>query len=270
MAFWSTEKLKERLNSGQIISPYLEENVLHSAYELLLGNEVFATSDVANQSKTTVPDGNQVSIEPGQIALLVSKETISMPLDAIGLISIKAGKKLRGLLNISGFHVDPGFKGILKFSVYNAGPKPIILDVNKPLFLLWLVDLDRTTESLYTGEHINQSNITSKDVERLQGVIHSPMALDERVSKLETLMKVLIALAIAVLAGLILMIPSCINDNQSVLNSKRALPVEALGKPTNFNETPATIKKKNPSTPTKSLGEMADPKKKWQGIKKKP
>ena len=51
----------------------------------------------------------------------MTKESIEVPLDALGLISIRSKYKLKGLINVSGFHVDPGFRGSLVFAVYNAG-----------------------------------------------------------------------------------------------------------------------------------------------------
>ena len=59
---------------------------------------------------------------PGQFAFLLTDEIVEVPDSAMALISIKAKIKWRGLINVSGFHVDPGFKGRLIFSVYNAGP----------------------------------------------------------------------------------------------------------------------------------------------------
>ena len=50
-------------------------------------------------------------IPPGQFAFLLTAETVTMPDNAIAFISIKARLKFNGLINISGFHVDPGYRG---------------------------------------------------------------------------------------------------------------------------------------------------------------
>ena len=42
------------------------------------------------------------------MALLITEEQVNVSLYAMAFISMKAGKKLGGLINISGFHVDPG------------------------------------------------------------------------------------------------------------------------------------------------------------------
>ncbi len=68
----------------------------------------------------------------------------------MGFISVKTSEKFKGLVNVSGFHVDPGFKGHLKFTVYNAGNKPIFLDYESACFLLWFSFLDKVTKYPYT------------------------------------------------------------------------------------------------------------------------
>ena len=50
-------------------------------------------------------------IPPGQFGLILTNEVVTIPNDLIGFISIKAKIKFRGLINVSGFHVDPGFHG---------------------------------------------------------------------------------------------------------------------------------------------------------------
>jgi dCTP deaminase len=49
------------------------------------------------------------------------------------------------LVNVSGFHVDPGYHGQLTFAVFNAGPVPIHLKRGQPIFLIWYASLDRET-----------------------------------------------------------------------------------------------------------------------------
>jgi hypothetical protein len=40
----------------------------------------------------------------------------------MAFISMRTAFKFKGLVNISGFHVDPGYKGKLIFAVFNASP----------------------------------------------------------------------------------------------------------------------------------------------------
>jgi dCTP deaminase len=60
--------------------------------------------------------------------------------------------KLRGLINVSGFHVDPGYKGKLIYGVYNASPTAVHVIKGEPLFKIWFCDLDsESSEVLPSG-----------------------------------------------------------------------------------------------------------------------
>jgi dCTP deaminase len=126
----------------------------------------------------------ETTVNMSQFALLLTEEHVAVPSDAIGFISIKAGIKFRGLVNVSGFHVDPGFRGRLKFSVYNAGTNNVVLERGRPTFLLWYSDLGQATEDVYRGSHQGQKGLTGDDVGRLQGDVASPSALGQRLEEL--------------------------------------------------------------------------------------
>ena len=131
------------------------------------------------RGKEIVAVGNQIAIPPGQLAILITEETIRIPSNRIGLISIKFSAKIRGLINVSGFHVDPGFDGKLKFSVYNAGSRDALFDVGQPLFTMWLNTLTHQEKDVYDGNHQGQAEISASDVSNVKGVIASPGALKE-------------------------------------------------------------------------------------------
>jgi dCTP deaminase len=189
MAFWSSEKIKENQAALTLIFPFDENRLKHGCYELSLGPETFVTSEETGK-KQKIEIGDQVRIPPGQFGLLLAKEKITIPSTTIGFISVKASIKFRGLVNVSGFHVDPGFSGHLKFSVYNAGSQSIVLTYGEPLFLIWFSDLDRETKDVYNGKHAGQCEISSEDVMRIQGEVASPSALNERLKAVEDVIRV--------------------------------------------------------------------------------
>lgn len=206
MAFWTTEKLLERLEVSRLISDHSPERVACGAYELGLGQEYFVTADGDGKrlhTKQQLDIGQQLVIPPGQFALLISEEAVQIPPDVIGFISIKASEKFKGLVNISGFHVDPGFRGRLKFSVQNAGTKPIILQRKHPLFLIWFSDLDRRTAFPYNGKHNGQMEITADDVSLITGEVVSPAELKKQIDHLSTKVNWAIAIAGAILMGIV-------------------------------------------------------------------
>jgi dCTP deaminase len=186
MAFLGNNELEQLLTNGISDNKFIKERLQNASYELTLGDEVYTNSD---NSKTILDDANsQFEIKPGQFAVLMTDEEITIPPEYIGFISLKFGFKFRGLINVSGFHVDPGFKGKLKFSVYNAGSNSIILDRNKPYFVLWISKLTSKLEvgEEYNGSHQGQNSITADDIMKIKGEIASPNNLLEKIKTLET------------------------------------------------------------------------------------
>lgn len=183
MPFWSSEVLSKRIPKEMLIAPYSEKRIKHAGYELALGEEAYVTS---TGGKVSLRRGEHVTIPPGQFALLHSEEIVNMPADAIAFISIKARIKLKGLVNISGFHVDPGYSGKLVFSVHNAGSRAVRITCGDPAFLIWFGDLTHATADTYNGAHKNQQGISSDAVMEIDGEIASPAHLADRLKKLES------------------------------------------------------------------------------------
>lgn len=191
MAFLGSEKLKDLILKKKVIIPG-DGKVECGAYELSLGEEVFCTDSKDKKKEFLSKPKEQVKINPGQFALLLTHETVDIPIDKIAFISIKAKIKLKGLVNVSGFHVDPGFKGKLLFSVYNAGTSPISLLKEEPCFLIWFADLELTKEehtSYATGNHThkNQTTILPEYIDHLSsGELASPVVLSKRIDEFRT------------------------------------------------------------------------------------
>ena len=183
MAFFGSKNLKTLLNGSEIILPFNENNIKNGAYELSLGAQVFQTGIKPRKVKS-LKENEEIFIDPGQFALLLTEEKVKVPKNKIAFISIKAGIKFEGLVNVSGFHVDPGFQGKLLFSVYNAGPSTIVLRRGKRYFPMWFSELNEEQE--YVGEHDKQSIIPIESIRALsQGELASPNELSKRIEEIK-------------------------------------------------------------------------------------
>lgn len=186
MSFWTTEKILQKQALTELIKPFDLKRLKHGAYELALGHEALITSEPTGL-KQKLETGEQLLIPPGQFGILLTEEVVSIPDNAIGFISIRFSIKCQGLVNVSGFHVDPGFVGHLKFAVYNAGSQSIFLTRGDRVFMIWLSDLSEATRDVYDGEHSNQNGITSEDARLLHGEVASPAALKKQIDELRSI-----------------------------------------------------------------------------------
>jgi dCTP deaminase len=147
--FWGGERLKAEL--GALISDFASSRVDRAAYRLRVGPEIYVSptgepDDPRNKPKTKLDAGQGFTIPAGQFGFILTEERVTVPMNAMAFISIRAGYKFRGLVNVSGFHVDPNYEGRLIFAVFNAGPGPVHLSRGEPCFLIWYADLDRPSE----------------------------------------------------------------------------------------------------------------------------
>lgn len=181
MAFLGTQKLSELLDETDVIIPFDKKKLKNGTYELSLGSQVFQTGSKPRIVKS-LTENEKIYIEPGQFALLLTQEKVKIPKNKLAFISIKASVKFNGLVNVSGFHVDPGFEGQLLYSVYNAGPSTIVLSQGTSYFPIWFAELGEYQE--YHGNHKGQNQIPDDPVKALsQGEVASPNELSKRIEE---------------------------------------------------------------------------------------
>jgi len=185
MSFIGNIGLKAILTSNDVISDFKENRIKNGAYEMSLGAQIFLT-DSSPRAVKELKVNEKIEIRPGQFALLLTEEYVKIPENKIAFISIKAGIKFKGLVNVSGFHVDPGFEGNLLFSVYNAGPSNIVLSRGEAYFPIWFAELSEKQD--YNGKHEKQTKIPDEPVESLsQGELASPNVLSKRIDEVKYL-----------------------------------------------------------------------------------
>ena len=206
MAFWGGERLSTEGVQKKIVDPFdpsKADSIDCSAFTLTMGEEAYVTPSYGDDPRTSVKQqlhgpriftvagqstrssGGTVVIPPGQFAFLLTEETVSIPRNAMGFISLKSKPKFGGLINVSGFHVDPGFQGKLIFSVFNAGPSSIYLNRGDSLFLLWIADLSGKVKSPYYKTKLGHSEIPSDFITKVAIENHSLRSLSKTVEELK-------------------------------------------------------------------------------------
>lgn len=181
MTFLTSQEIDSRL--AELVPQASPDAVDCNAVTLRVGAEVFITPDSKGVNTTTVrklDPGEWFILPPGQFASLLTEERVHVPPNTMAFISMKATYKLMGLVNVSGFHVDPGFSGPLVFSVLNAGPSPIHLQRGMPLFLIWYAWLSDASEKRKTAPA--GGGMPPLLLNRLSGSTETLHTLDERLS----------------------------------------------------------------------------------------
>jgi len=188
LMFWGGERPKAEL--PKLITDYVPARVDRAAYRLRVGPEVYVSptgepNDPRNKPKTQLTAGQGFTVPSGQFGFILTEETVVVPKDALAFISIRAKYKFRGLVNVSGFHVDPAYRGRLIFSVFNAGPGPVHLSQGEECFLIWYSDLDQPTDlEVKQGYDSLPSELTGPIAGGLQSLAGLKSRIDENEKKI--------------------------------------------------------------------------------------
>lgn len=204
--FLSKADIKERLaDFFPNLADYDKDNLHEACYDLRVGDEVFLSE---NRVPTQLPDkdGNPyIVLPPGQFALVKTFERISVPRDCIAFISIRSKFKFQGLINISGFHVDPTYKGHLIFSVQNVGPNDIRLKYKDPAFMIIWAKL-QTPYQEEKQRDPGYDRITLEQMAQLGGPSTTLTTLKKELDALSLSMKIYGGLAISGFIALMIII----------------------------------------------------------------
>ena len=181
--FWGDARLRKELPF--LISEFNEKHLDRASYRLSIGPEIYISptgtpEDPRNKPKTQLTPSEGFTIPSGQFGFILTEERVKVPKRAIAFISIRANYKFRGLVNVSGFHVDPNYEGRLVFSVYNAGPRTVHLSRGEPCFLIWYADLDDPTDQ---SKKTGFDSIPSNAIEHVADGLHSFAGLSAQIDE---------------------------------------------------------------------------------------
>jgi dCTP deaminase len=206
VAFWSGEKLKSEGSRLRVVHKFDPTRIDCNAYTLTLGPEAFVTPDHSAalrdskklqlaESKEEKISGRRARLRPGEVvipagqfAILLTEEFVKIPRSSMGFISLRFSIKGTGLVNVSGFHVDPGYEGRLIFCVYNAGPTAITMTRGQELFLIWFADLDRASHPPFVKVP-NEDVLATLPEDMVSRANHKIRSLEQLSASVDTIQK---------------------------------------------------------------------------------
>lgn len=161
------------------------------SWHLTLGDEVYISSEeLPRRLKKREP----VTIKSGDFGLLITEEEICLPRNVMAFISMRFAYKKKGLINVSGFHVDPGYDGKLIFSVYNAGPNDVVLKRGDEVFMIFFEEMMGYCDEKRPKA---KEDIPSDVISEIRGVSTSLANNAARIDKLDFYFKITLSTVIA-------------------------------------------------------------------------
>ncbi len=146
----SDQDIEESIRQGQIaISPTPDSSMISGvSVDIRLGNEfrVFQVhaapyidlsgpKDAMQKAMNSVmsdeifiPDGEAFFLHPGELALAVTYESVTLPDNIVGWLDGRSSLARLGLMvHVTAHRIDPGWSGQIVLEFYNSGKLPLAL-----------------------------------------------------------------------------------------------------------------------------------------------
>ena len=177
-------EIREALESGRFIINHFEENRLEPcSYDARLGNEALVSR---NNKLIDLTKANSIKLEPGDFALVITKEFFKLPLNMAANIGMKSGLARHGIILLAGMQIDPGFEGHLRLGFYNGGGRPTTIDYLDPICTIEFHSLNKDAEKkVRVFPELKEGHIPASDKAFLREL--ETTSLSELASSLRTL-----------------------------------------------------------------------------------
>ena len=126
-----SDRIKHYCQHYHLIAPFDENLLRPAAYVLSVGRNYSIGGEHG-----ALNDGMPLKIEPYQVAIIETYETINMPAYLIGRWNIQVKRAYQGLLWVGGAQVDPGFRGYLCCPIYNLSTEAVTLQFRDTLAVI--------------------------------------------------------------------------------------------------------------------------------------
>ncbi|GAA5217716.1 dCTP deaminase [Corallincola platygyrae] len=90
--------------------------------------EVQAAMQRVMSEEITIADGDAFFLHPGELALAVTHESVTLPADIVGWLDGRSSLARLGLMvHVTAHRIDPGWSGRIVLEFYNSGKLPLAL-----------------------------------------------------------------------------------------------------------------------------------------------
>lgn len=91
-------------------------------------DEVQAAMNTVMSDEIHIADGEAFFLHPGELALAVTHESVTLPADIVGWLDGRSSLARLGLMvHVTAHRIDPGWSGQIVLEFYNSGKLPLAL-----------------------------------------------------------------------------------------------------------------------------------------------
>jgi dCTP deaminase len=148
--------------------PYSKDSAVQaSSVDLHIGNVYLPGEQEADLGGAQNPR-QDYSLKTGETAIVTTIEILHLPSDVAGFGFPPSTVSFKGLLMTNPGHVDPGYSGVMRFTVINMGRDPYYLQRGGRIVRLLLFRLDQAVHSNWLQRNPQGSHLPNNaDISRL-------------------------------------------------------------------------------------------------------
>jgi deoxycytidine triphosphate deaminase len=149
-------------------NPYSTDSPIQSSsVDLHIGNIYLPGKKPEDEGGAQNPKSDHV-LRTGETAVVTSRETLHLPGNVAGLGYPPSRVSFRGLLMTNPGHVDPGYQGVMRFTVINMAKDPYALERGKEIVTLLLFSMDQAAHADWHQRNPGGSHLpTQAQINRL-------------------------------------------------------------------------------------------------------
>jgi len=166
MPILSKKEIENRIAKGELVkeprrdakkNPLVET----ASYDLSVGTILWKDRDSGEVKQldfdSTKDDFSQpfMSLQPGQMVLVITKEDLIMPLDVCGTVYSRNRLQKENILALNAGHVDPGYEGPIIIRLINLSSLPWNLKLGQPVFTTVFHNVDPRGETKDTRTRLD-------------------------------------------------------------------------------------------------------------------
>lgn len=155
MAVLSRSSILRAVQADQLgIEPFFNDALQPASYDMRLHWKLLISPTRFQPGKEVdlrTEAGRKYEVETGRFVGILTEERLTMPLWLSGRFGLRSEFTRHGLVAFGGIQIDPGFRGRLAISLFNAGPEPVDMVYERPMFTVEFNTLDAPVEEGYAG-----------------------------------------------------------------------------------------------------------------------
>ncbi|MGF1707762.1 dCTP deaminase [Enterovibrio baiacu] len=133
-------------------------------------DEVSAQVDKIMSEEIHIADGEAFYLHPGQLALAVTQEIVTLPDDIVGWLDGRSSLARLGLMvHVTAHRIDPGWQGRIVLEFFNSGRLPLALRPGMPIGALSFETMsgpaDRPYNKRENAKYKNQQGAVASRIE---------------------------------------------------------------------------------------------------------